>query len=500
MKMPAEQIERIRELGYTEPEARFLYIVAVHSGYFTLGQFRSFTNTNYGKRPTSFAQKLLKHGHATVRDYMRRGSIFHLFSRIVYGQIDKDNLRNRKKHSFDFMRARLVLLDFILANQQWTYFETEQDKVHFFCEELRIPKDSLPAKVYESTSHSKPILRYFVDKFPLFLAPPLPGTPPVVTLSYVDSGLETSSNFAAHLGAYQRLFRELKSFQFLYIAAKDHYFRRAQERFSAVVKTPLESDVSSEILRYFEIRRKWESHEYVVPVTQDFEFLNQARRRFHGDRFEALYQSWTAGAITEQQLRVEFSQSRSNRQIFFATFLVREHRSPVSEVIRDGDGYMKDTCNTSRNRSVTFQLTRSVAELRGCAWRGIFFGRGQNSRLSWSDPPSPRKPGGRFSPGNRKTLCSPSVLTSSTTRKGGEIMSIINKPPEVVKREYELQEPIALAVEKYATFIESTPDHVVNSALKIVIWRDVEFRRWRKQQQAQVGRKDGQATGKTARA
>jgi hypothetical protein len=56
-------------------------------------------------------------------------------------------------------------------------------------------------------------------------------------------------------------------------------------------------------------------------------------------------------------------------------------------------------------------------------------------------------------------------------------MSIINKPPEMVKREYELQEPIAVAVEKYATFIQSTPDHVVNSALKIVIWRDVEFRR-----------------------
>ncbi len=30
-------------------------------------------------------------------------------------------------------------------------------------------------------------------------------------------------------------------------------------------------------------------------------------------------------------------------------------------------------------------------------------------------------------------------------------MSIINKPPEMVKREYKLQEPIAVAVEKYAT-------------------------------------------------
>jgi hypothetical protein len=80
--------------------------------------------------------------------------------------------------------------------------------------------------------------------------------------------------------------------------------------------------------------------------------------------------------------------------------------------------------------------------------------------------------------------------------KEGEIMSIINKPPEMVKREYELQEPIAVAVEKYATFIQSTPDHVVNSALKIVIWRDVEFRRWRKQQQTQADRKDVYAAPK----
>jgi len=78
-------------------------------------------------------------------------------------------------------------------------------------------------------------------------------------------------------------------------------------------------------------------------------------------------------------------------------------------------------------------------------------------------------------------------------------MSIINRPPEMVKREYELQEPIAVAVEKYATFIQSTPDHVVNSALKMVIWRDVQFRRWRKQQKAQDGRTDGPTKTKSPR-
>jgi len=85
-------------------------------------------------------------------------------------------------------------------------------------------------------------------------------------------------------------------------------------------------------------------------------------------------------------------------------------------------------------------------------------------------------------------------------RKEGELMSIINTPPEMVKREYELQEPIAVAVEKYAAFIASTPDHVVNSALKMVIWRDADFRRWRKQQQAAPERKEGTPAAKAARA
>ena len=70
----------------------------------------------------------------------------------------------------------------------------------------------------------------------------------------------------------------------------------------------------------------------------------------------------------------------------------------------------------------------------------------------------------------------------------------------MVKREYELQEPIAVAVEKYAAFIQSTPDHVVNSALKMVLWRDADFRRWRKQQQTPVDKKDGHAVAKAARA
>jgi len=331
MKMPQDHLERIAALGYTESEARFLYVVATHSGYFTMRHFNAFTGVRRGKRCMAFAQKLLKHAHATVRDYMGTGSVFHLFSRLIYGPIDKDNVRNRRRHSFDYIRTRLVQMDFLLENSGHDFLETESDKIHLFCESLAVPKDVLPAKVYEGGPGSHPTVRYFVDKFPLFFGTPISGASPVVTFGYVDSGMGGLWSFVAHLATYQGLFRHLKSFRVLYIAPRATEFRRAEDRFRASVKQPLESDVSSEILRYFDIRRRWEKHEYVVPVTADFEFLNDARRRFHGDRFEGLYQAWITGRTDERELRLEFSQLTPERTVFFDTYLVRNGRSPLDE-------------------------------------------------------------------------------------------------------------------------------------------------------------------------
>jgi hypothetical protein len=352
MKMLAEQIERIKGLGYTESEAHFLYIVAVHSGYFTLRQFCTFTRAARGKRSFLFARKLLQSPHASMRDYPGVGPVFHLFSRTVYGRMEKDNLRNRRRHSFEFMRTRLLLLDFILANQILAYFESEQDKVRFFCETMGMSRDCLPGRVYEGRQGSQPTVRYFVDKFPLFLAPPLSGASPVVTFSYVDSGFQTPSGFLTHLVAYQRLFRQLATFRFLYIAAKDAYFRMAEERFRSLIKRPLESDTSAEISRYFQIRKKWENHEYVVPVTEDLEFLNIARQRFRGDYFDSLYHGWRSGELGEQALRAEFLRVRPERSVFFECHLVRSHRRPVDLERKIGERCVKDPDHHPVHRSV----------------------------------------------------------------------------------------------------------------------------------------------------
>ena len=146
MNIPRNQVELLMEFGYTEPEAQFLYVVATHSGYFILRQYLNFTGAHRGKRSSQFARKILNNGHASVRDYMGYGSIYHLFSRTLYGQIEKGNLRNRRAHSFEFIRTRLVLLDFILANREVEYLETEPDKIRFFCDKLSVAKEFLPAR------------------------------------------------------------------------------------------------------------------------------------------------------------------------------------------------------------------------------------------------------------------------------------------------------------------------------------------------------------------
>jgi hypothetical protein len=63
-------------------------------------------------------------------------------------------------------------------------------------------------------------------------------------------------------------------------------------------------------------------------------------------------------------------------------------------------------------------------------------------------------------------------------------MSIIKKAPAILTREVHMEEPVSALLDEYAQFIESSPDHVLNSVLKKTLWRDQEYRKWRELQKA----------------
>jgi hypothetical protein len=132
MKILPIHTEALRYFGYTEEEARFLYLVATHSGYFTCQQFLHFIKTKPGKRSVAFARKVLEKKHARSKEYLRHGRVFHLFSRNLYEAIGRENVRFRRVHSTEYIRTRLIALDFILRNQGFTYLESEEQKLSFF--------------------------------------------------------------------------------------------------------------------------------------------------------------------------------------------------------------------------------------------------------------------------------------------------------------------------------------------------------------------------------
>jgi hypothetical protein len=320
MNISDRHIAAIQALGYTADEARFLFIVATYSGYFVPRQFICFTGARWGKRSNHFTEKLEGRGHATWREYERIG-VYHLFSKTLYRRIDRETLRSRRRHSTQFVRTRLMILDFVLANQSHHYLETEEDKIHFFSQ-LGIPINVLPGKAYEGGNRNSPTVRYFVDCFPLFLDSSDTLQSPVPTFTYVDPGLASLAGFAHHLRAYAKLFGQLRSFRFLYLSDSPVHFIRAAERFERLVKPSPEPGNPSALAHYFQLRRRWEAREFSSLTHQDLELLNQGQAHFECPRFTHLYERWAAGHLTDEALRFEMARPISPCEARFTTQLL----------------------------------------------------------------------------------------------------------------------------------------------------------------------------------
>lgn len=108
----SDAVSSLSIFGYSELEARFLYLGVTHSGYFTRQQFLRFTGKSKGWAVHRFTQKLLTRGHAKVTLLLNKTFLFRLCSRQMYDDLERPDLRIRSTCSEDFILARLLTLDF----------------------------------------------------------------------------------------------------------------------------------------------------------------------------------------------------------------------------------------------------------------------------------------------------------------------------------------------------------------------------------------------------
>ena len=61
-------------------------------------------------------------------------------------------------------------------------------------------------------------------------------------------------------------------------------------------------------------------------------------------------------------------------------------------------------------------------------------------------------------------------------------MERITKPLETVKRQIRLEAPVSQLLDDYSRFVERTPNYVINFALRKMLARDPEYKKWKASQ------------------
>jgi hypothetical protein len=311
------QLEGLHLLGYTKRESEFLYLVATHSGYFTNRQFKSFVPTESGSVSHAFIRKLLDRKHASYHTYRSGGRVYHLFARKVYQAIERENLRTRKKHQLEYVKTRLVALDFVLGQPQHRYLETEAEKVAFLEKQWNLSRETLPVKQYRARRSAEITPRYFVDRFPMFVNQTSSG--PVVTFTYMDAEGVTLEAFGTHLRAYLGLFHALPKLEFVYLSPTARLFQAAKSEFHRVLygrRTPAHC---MSIIEYFRVRRAWDARERVS--SSDVVSMKEAQALYSGRKFEDLYEQWRQDAIPEAEVMRRVEQAPPCEQSVFRTMV-----------------------------------------------------------------------------------------------------------------------------------------------------------------------------------
>ena len=298
MSLTPFQREGLHLLGYNRRESEFLFLVATHSGYFTNRQFKAFAETESGSISHAFIRKLLERKHATFHAYRSGGRVYHVFARKLYQAIERENLRTRKKHELEYVKTRLVALDFVLVHSQHGYLETEAEKVAFFETEYKVAREALPVKQYRARKSVEVTPRYFVDRFPMFVS--AASSPPAVTFTYVDAGAVSLDGFGTHLRAYLPLFQALPQFEFIYISPTARLFQPAESEFHHALYGQRRSAKSVNILEYFRLRKAWNARERVTSA--DVVLLKEAQAQYGAKQTEDLYEKWRNGVVANDDV------------------------------------------------------------------------------------------------------------------------------------------------------------------------------------------------------
>ncbi len=229
--MTVDPVVALESLGYTEREASFLYLVAVHSGYFLRRQFNFFIDRQKGYLAHRFLEKARMAGHIEVIDYGQGRYVYHLFAKPIYRLLGSPDSQNRRRKGDGQIRARLMALDYVLENSDEHYLETEEAKLDFFTQVRGVNPDLF------TDGYGR--LHPFVSSFPVSIVDHSHPAISIVRFPFMDEGLLSTKKFSRFLSEMLPLLCTLGNFEVIYTGICELNFVAAEEAFRRALATTI---------------------------------------------------------------------------------------------------------------------------------------------------------------------------------------------------------------------------------------------------------------------
>ena len=326
MTLNYDPVPVLESVGYTEREAAFLYLVALHSGYFLRRQYGRFIKRERGAIAAQLLRKAGAFGHLQSIACGQARFVYHLTSKEVYAAVGLAASQHRRLKGDAQIKSRLMVLDFVLDHLGDRLLDSSEAKRDFLTQTLGLSEALLPRSSGEG-----------IHRFPEEL-PILVGEQHTIRFTFFDEGALSTSGFESFLRRYRAVFAALPSFELLYLADSDHNFERAAKIFAAHYPEThvlgITSMTPSGVDHFLEYLRAHESNEtHKRPITlRDLAVLREGERIYTTLEHRALCAAWKIGSTSAERIRQRFQQQGPKAK--FTTGLM-PHSYPLYQFRRE---------------------------------------------------------------------------------------------------------------------------------------------------------------------
>ncbi len=282
--MTLEQaVQTIAKRGFTDRQARFLVLVARHSGVCVMRQYSSFTGIVFGQKTRMFFAKLVRLGFVSTYDCAHnRGRVYHVRHRPIYEAIGEPDSRLRRPPGVPRALERLMLLDAILENPESIWMSSPAERIGYLASR-GISADDAPHLSIRQGDQRR--VRHFPDRLPIGVHP---SGHVVFVYLHADPMRDEFRDF---LQRHAPLLERLHAWT-IRIVVPAHLEGAVQDLRKVAwgqLASPLKEPILTELRWYFD---RFASPPTEASPAADRARFERCRRAFATDRYAVLYRCW----------------------------------------------------------------------------------------------------------------------------------------------------------------------------------------------------------------